>query len=123
MELVQAVLTFLLYLIITIVVLGVSWMCRYLFILPMNRIRTLNDDIGFKHINGKLKKAAINRLRKSRKVGKIPPPFPNGWYVLAESTEVSNLFRIGLDQYLVTLNLLIRNLGLVKTAGPKIWDA
>ena len=91
MELVQAVLTFLLYLIITIVVLGVSRMCRYLFILPMNRIRTLNDDIGFKHINGKLKKAAINRLRKSRKVGKIPPPYPNGWYVLAESTEVSKL--------------------------------
>lgn len=96
MELVQAVLTFLLYLIITIVVLGVSRMCRYLFILPMNRIRTLNDDIGFKHINGKLKKAAINRLRKSRKVGKIPPPYPNGWYVLAESTEIP----IGSDKIL-----------------------
>ena len=54
MELVQAVLTFLLYLIITIVVLGVSWMCRYLFILPMNRIRTLNDDIGFKQASSVL---------------------------------------------------------------------
>ena len=63
----------------------------YLWILPMDRIRTLEDDVGFAHVSGsgKRKKEAINRLRKSRKTGKIPYPFPNGWYALAESREVS----------------------------------
>ena len=57
----------------------------------MDRIRTLEDDVGFAHVSGtgKRKKEAINRLRKSRKQGKIPYPFPNGWYALAESREVS----------------------------------
>lgn len=35
------------------------------------------------------KKCAINRARRLRKVGvKLPPPFPNGWYAIAESSEV-----------------------------------
>lgn len=35
------------------------------------------------------KRSAINRTRRLRKIGtKIPPPFPNGWFVVAESVEV-----------------------------------
>jgi cholesterol 7-desaturase len=35
------------------------------------------------------KKSAINRARRLRKIGsKIPPPYPNGWYAIAESSEV-----------------------------------
>ena len=75
-----------LFKIIPTIIVGYSVI--YLWILPMNRVRTLDDDVGFAHITGKQKKGIINRLRKTRKTGKIPPPYPNGWYALAESREV-----------------------------------
>jgi cholesterol 7-dehydrogenase len=61
----------------------------YLWAVPMNRIRTL-DEVGFAHLNlpPKVKRQRINQLKRSRKLGNPPPPFPNGWYVLAESREV-----------------------------------
>lgn len=64
----------------------------WLWCIPMNRIRAV-DEVGFHQITetGKRKKLAINRLRKSRKAGKMPPAFPNGWFVLAESRDVNNL--------------------------------
>lgn len=35
------------------------------------------------------KKAAVNRARKLRKIGsKIPPPFPNGWFAIAQSKDI-----------------------------------
>lgn len=52
------------------------------------------EDVGF--YQGK--KSAINRARRTRKLGsKIPPPFPNGWYVLAESREVKSGCAISVD--------------------------
>ena len=64
---------------------GVIWV----FILPMNRVRLLCDNVGFSHLSGTAKKREIiNRLRKTRFQGKIPPAFPNGWYAIAESREV-----------------------------------
>jgi cholesterol 7-dehydrogenase len=66
----------------------------YLWFVPMNRIRTL-DDVGFAHLNlpPKLKRQKMIQLKRSKKLGNPPPPFPNGWYVLAESREVMyNLF-------------------------------
>lgn len=61
----------------------------WIFILPMNRVRLLCDNVGFAHLNGTAKKREIiNRLRKTRFQGKIPPAFPNGWYALAESREL-----------------------------------
>ena len=57
----------------------------------MNRVRLLCDNVGFAHLSGTAKKREIiNRLRKTRFQGKIPPAFPNGWYALAESREVFN---------------------------------
>jgi len=44
------------------------------------------------------KKSAINRARRLRQVGtKIPPPFPNGWYAIAESKEVKNGIAISVN--------------------------
>ena len=61
----------------------------WIWILPMNRVRLLCDNVGFAHLSGTAKKREIiNRLRKTRFQGKIPPAFPNGWYALAESREV-----------------------------------
>ena len=63
----------------------------WIWILPMNRVRLLCDNFGFAHLSGTAKKREIiNRLRKTRFQGKIPPAFPNGWYALAESREVFN---------------------------------
>ncbi|XP_059093553.1 cholesterol 7-desaturase nvd-like isoform X1 [Tigriopus californicus] len=61
----------------------------WLWCIPMNRIRSV-DEVGFNHIleTGKRKKLAINRLRKTRKAGKMPPAFPNGWFVLAETRDI-----------------------------------
>ena len=61
----------------------------YLWFVPMNRIRTL-DDVGFAHLNlpPKLKRQKMIQLKRAKKLGNPPPPFPNGWYVLAESREV-----------------------------------
>ena len=72
-------------LIILLILYGLVW----IWILPMNRVRTLSDNVGFAHVNGGAnKRNIINRLRKTRFQGKIPPAFPNGWYALAESKEV-----------------------------------
>lgn len=66
----------------------------YLWIVPMNRIRTL-DDVGFAHLKlaPKIKAHRINQLRRGRKPGNPPPPFPNGWYVVAESREVKMILK------------------------------
>lgn len=37
------------------------------------------------------KRSAVNRARRLRKIGnKLPPPFPNGWFVVASSVEVKS---------------------------------
>lgn len=42
------------------------------------------SDVGY---DGK--RSAINRARRLRKIGaKLPPPFPNGWFVIASSVDV-----------------------------------
>ena len=72
-------------------VLLLLYVVIWIWILPMNRVRLLCDNVGFAHLSGTAKKReSINRLRKTRFQGKIPPAFPNGWYALAESREVLN---------------------------------
>ena len=61
---------------------------------PMNRVRLLEDDLGFGHLNkadrlGRRKRHTVNQLRRARKEGTLPPSFPNGWYAIAESRQVS----------------------------------
>ena len=58
---------------------------------PLDMFRSF-EEVGHSNIEGKrqrTKKDLINRLRRNRKLGGIPPPFPNGWYVLVESYHVS----------------------------------
>eukprot|EP00095_Tigriopus_kingsejongensis_P003629 maker-scaffold341_size202020-snap-gene-0.7 protein:Tk03629 transcript:maker-scaffold341_size202020-snap-gene-0.7-mRNA-1 annotation:"3-chlorobenzoate- -dioxygenase oxygenase subunit" len=71
---------------------GVAFIFTYwLWCVPMNRVRTMAE-VGFNHIpeSGRRKKLVTNRMRRSRKAGKLPPAFPNGWFVLAESREIAN---------------------------------
>ena len=62
----------------------------YLSFIPMNRIRTQDHLLGFAHVklSGQRRKEYVNRLRKLRYTGKIPPAYPNGWYAVAESREL-----------------------------------
>ena len=36
-----------------------------------------------------MRAAAINRSRRLKKIGRVPPSFPNGWFVLLESRDLS----------------------------------
>jgi cholesterol 7-desaturase len=39
--------------------------------------------------NTSSKKIAVNKAKRTRKIGeKIPPPFPNGWFAVASSRDV-----------------------------------
>lgn len=49
--------------------------------MPLNRIRYLGD-IGYAS-EGNIKDT-VNRVRKQRIVGDIPPVYPNGWFGLIE---------------------------------------
>jgi hypothetical protein len=63
------------------------WLCFE----PVDMFRSM-DDVGYSNIKGNSsisKRALINRMRRNRKTGRIPPPFPNGWYVLQEGRSVS----------------------------------
>ena len=44
----------------------------------------------------------MKQNKKLRNPGKLPPPFPNGWYVIAEAQEVS-IFVVHTDLYLQDL--------------------
>lgn len=52
-----------------------------IFFVPLNRIRYLGD-IGYAS-DGNIKDT-VNRVRKQRIVGDIPPVYPNGWFGLIE---------------------------------------
>ncbi|VDN04537.1 unnamed protein product [Thelazia callipaeda] len=41
-----------------------------------------------KEVKGKHKQEYLNRLRKARVVGNIPPVYPNGWFCIAESRQL-----------------------------------
>ncbi|XP_023169551.2 cholesterol 7-desaturase [Drosophila hydei] len=66
----------------------------WLFFVPLNWIKHMDDgqlsQTG-KNVRCNSKRAAINRLRRSRAIGakELPPPFPNGWYGILESSKLS----------------------------------
>ncbi|XP_023325306.1 cholesterol 7-desaturase-like [Eurytemora carolleeae] len=54
----------------------------YVFCLPMNRIRQV-EEVGFTHLkHGQFFKKNIKIARKLRKTGSSSKIFPNGWYVV-----------------------------------------
>nr|AVD30015.1 Neverland [Lepeophtheirus salmonis salmonis] len=53
----------------------------WLVFIPMNRVRHIeNDSVS--------RQKVLNRIRRRR--GSIPPPYPNGWYIIAQSTQVTS---------------------------------
>lgn len=41
-------------------------------------------------LKGKYKERQLERLIRLRRVGDLPPVFPNGWYCIAESNQIKN---------------------------------
>jgi len=57
---------------------------------PLDMFRSF-EEVGYSNVKGqrmRSKKDIINRMRKNRNLGRMPPPFPNGWYVLVESAQL-----------------------------------
>ena len=54
----------------------------YIITTPQNR------DVGYLITPGKTKKDITNMVRNRRKVGDIPPPYPNGWYEIMRSEDL-----------------------------------
>ncbi|KAK5966469.1 Rieske domain-containing protein [Trichostrongylus colubriformis] len=63
----------------------------YYALRPCNRIRKLGDLgllLGDPELKGVYRERQITRLAKLRRLGELPPVYPNGWYCIAESDEL-----------------------------------
>uniref|UniRef100_A0A3P9JMG5 cholesterol 7-desaturase n=1 Tax=Oryzias latipes TaxID=8090 RepID=A0A3P9JMG5_ORYLA len=63
--------------------LALHWLYRLLFC-PLVLLRT-SDDVGYLPVTGRSKAQAANEARRRRKVGQLPPVYPNGWYRVLDS--------------------------------------
>lgn len=55
---------------------------------PMNRIKLLGDS-GYVPESGLSKKEVANLVRRQRDVGNPPPVYPNGWFSVLESRDLT----------------------------------
>lgn len=54
-------------------------------------ILTVQDlsDVGYGYLgNGKGKKELVREVRRRRRLGNMPPVFPNGWFMVLESDQL-----------------------------------
>ena len=70
--------------ILTTIVLYFIYTCAFK---PMNRVKRL-EDIGYIPDRGQTLKETANLVRKRRQAGDIPPVYPNGWFGIAESSDI-----------------------------------
>ena len=47
-------------------------------------------DVGYLMTPGRTKKDIANMVRQRRRVGDIPPPYPNGWYEIMRSADLAS---------------------------------
>ena len=55
---------------------------------PLNRIRRLGDS-GYIPGENMSRRDIVNRVRKARVIGDVPPVYPNGWFAVLESRDLS----------------------------------
>lgn len=67
------------------VLLMFFYACYVILFRPLNRIRKLGDT-GYVAEGSFSVKETANFVQKRRKIGNIPPPYPNGWFGLIESS-------------------------------------
>lgn len=77
------------------IILGIT-LYYWVFHVPIDWKRCLEDvsyDLALgrdRNLKSKQKRDTINRMRRLRKIGinELPPPYPNGWYCIVESSAV-----------------------------------
>ncbi|CAI2354454.1 unnamed protein product [Caenorhabditis sp. 36 PRJEB53466] len=60
---------------------------------PLNRVRRLGDVglfFGKPELKGFYRERQLERLKLLRRIGDMPPVFPNGWYCVCESEKLAN---------------------------------
>ncbi|XP_037547892.1 cholesterol 7-desaturase nvd [Nematolebias whitei] len=67
--------------------LAAGWLYRLLFH-PLELLRA-PEDVGYIAEGGRSKAQAANEVRRRRKVGELPPVYPNGWYRVLDSHSLS----------------------------------
>lgn len=83
-------------------VVAAGWMYRLLFH-PLELLRA-PEDVGYIAEGGRSKAQAANDARRRRKVGDLPPVYPNGWYRVLDSHslsrgEVRNVSILGMTSF------------------------
>lgn len=63
--------------------LAVVWLHRLLF-RPLELLKVL-EDVGYIAEDGRSRARAANEVRRRRKIGELPPVYPNGWYRALDS--------------------------------------
>lgn len=77
-----------LVLIIAVILVLIGFVIYKSYWSPVLYVKELSD-IGFEHIKGPRREARISRAQNARRLGKrIPPPYPNGWFCVAESRDL-----------------------------------
>ncbi|CAJ1070927.1 cholesterol 7-desaturase [Xyrichtys novacula] len=85
--------------VITVVcLLVISWLYK-LFFRPLELLKAPHD-VGYIAEDGRSKARAANEVRRRRKVGELPPVYPNGWFRVLDSHmlergEVRNVSVVG----------------------------
>ncbi|XP_051794690.1 cholesterol 7-desaturase nvd [Acanthochromis polyacanthus] len=81
-----------------VALLALRWLYWLLFS-PLELLRA-PEDVGYITEDGRTRAQAANEVRRRRKVGDLPPVYPNGWYRVLDSHmlergEVKNVYILG----------------------------
>ena len=74
------------YVIISLICL-LSYFYYQINLKPLNRVRNLGE-IGYIYDAHEDKRNTANQVQRLRKVGDLPPAYPNGWYGVIESHRI-----------------------------------
>lgn len=80
-------------------VIAMHWLYKLLFC-PLELLRA-PEDVGYIAEDGRSKAQAANQVRRRRKIGELPPVYPNGWFrvldsLLLERGQVKNVSVLGM---------------------------
>lgn len=90
--------------------------CQLYIIKPLDDVHDIEIRNAGLNLRSKDKRVAINRLRKNRIPGTkdLPPPYPNGWYGVLESSSL----KPGKSQYLSCLG---QHFAIYRTESNKVF--
>ncbi|CAL2045162.1 unnamed protein product [Caenorhabditis brenneri] len=84
---------------------------------PLNRVRRLGDVglfFGKPELKGFYRERQIERLKLLRRIGDMPPVFPNGWYCVYESEKLSK-------NQIVEITVLGQFLSLIRSESGAVY--